>query len=98
MSKHIYLTPEQKKILHAAFRRGKVTCNQYNWWVLTDMVSKGVLDKVIPRNSNSHGWPYFKLSPRGLKIAKRTYKAASKDSNARRKQSSNSRRSRKQRK
>jgi len=62
---YMVLNSEQIKIMKVANKRKKVTCNQFNWWVLDDMVKKGALDKVLPRDGRHPGWPYFQLSPRG---------------------------------
>ena len=67
MVKQIILNPEQLKILKATKKKKRVTCNQFNWWVLDDMVKQGVLDKVFPSSGRNSGWPYFKLSPRGYR-------------------------------
>jgi len=65
--KYMNLTSEQIKILKVAKKRKKVNCNQFNWWVLDDMVKQQALDKVLPTEGRHLGWPYFKLSHRGRK-------------------------------
>ena len=72
--KHMSLSPEQVKILKTAKKRKKVTCNQFNWWVLADMVKQEALDKVLPNDGNNVGWPYFKLSRKGRKHLDKLYK------------------------
>lgn len=68
------VTSEEMKILKVAKKKRKVTCREYNWFTLMDMVHKRVLDKVIPDHGRYAGWPYFKISHYGKKVLKRAQK------------------------
>ena len=75
MTHHMHLSPEQVKILRVAKKRKKVTCNQFKWWTLDDMVKQRALDKVIPNSGRHSGWPYFKISLRGKRYLSKIRKA-----------------------
>lgn len=67
---HMLLLSEEVKILKQARKRRRLTCRDFNWWNLADMVHKGALEKVIPKKGKNAGWPYFIVSRRGRKFLK----------------------------
>lgn len=81
-NKHMTLSREQMKILKVAKKRKKVTCNQFNWWDLADMVKQGALDKVVPRGGRYGGWPYFKISHKGKRYLEKIRKVQQAKRNA----------------
>lgn len=65
------LDPEERRVLKLCRKRRKLTCRDVDWWTLTGLVKKSLLDRIVPSGPNTIGWSYFKLSHRGKSYVKR---------------------------
>jgi hypothetical protein len=65
MGRFIALDGEQQKVLRLCRKKRRLNCRDADWDILTDLVRKGVVDRVVDEDPKSFGWSYYKLSRRG---------------------------------
>ncbi len=54
------------KVLRLARKRRGLTIRDVNFWILEDLVHEDLLNKSYPKNKRGAGWPFYKISRRGL--------------------------------
>ena len=65
MSRDILLDCEEARVLRLCKKKRRLTCRDADWDLLTDLVHKGVLDRVLSDDGKNAGWSYYKVSRGG---------------------------------
>jgi len=60
------------KVLRLAKKKRGLTIRDVNFWVLEDLVHADMLNKSYPKNKRGAGWPFYRISRRGLRSLKLT--------------------------
>ena len=63
------------KVLRFAKKKRGLTIRDTNYWQLEDLVHKNLLNKSYPKNKRGAGWPFYKISRRGLVMLRKANEA-----------------------
>lgn len=58
------------KILRFAKKKRGLTIRDTHYWKLEELVHADLLNKSYPKNKRGAGWPFYKISRRGLRVLK----------------------------
>jgi hypothetical protein len=63
------------KILRFAKKKRGLTIRDTHYWNLEQLVKEDLLNKSYPKNKRGAGWPFYKISRRGLRRLKKANEA-----------------------